>query len=94
MATMWLDEDVHALTELAILRDEFLITGNHRIAAEVRQRSGEFGLTVAGRRALRWVIQGEDERGGDQKADGRSGDKVTDIRSRVKAVDSDAVAGS
>jgi hypothetical protein len=56
MATQWSDKDVHALIELALLRQKLVIDERVSVASEVRQRSDEFGLTVAGRRALRWVI--------------------------------------
>lgn len=58
MATQWEPSDVHALIELALLRDA-LLRGKTSVAAEVRIREAEFGLTLAGRRALRWVLEDE-----------------------------------
>lgn len=60
MAVMWHESDVHGLLELAILRDK-LLEGVYQVASEVRMREADYGLTLAGRRALRWVIEGEEE---------------------------------
>jgi hypothetical protein len=72
MATQWIEADVPALIELAILRDR-LREGQISLAAEVRLRSDLFGLTPAGRQQRRWVITEKDaERAGfvnDQVAD-------------------------
>ena len=55
MATMWTEEDIPALLELAVLREQ-LMFGKVSVAPEVRLRSGEFGLTPKGRQDRRWRI--------------------------------------
>ena len=64
MATQWVEGDIPALKELAILR-QLLMNGQVSVAAEVRLRSDQFGLTPAGRQHRRWMITDEDlERAG------------------------------
>lgn len=60
MAGEWVDADVPDLVALAALVDEFWRTGDPRVAAEVRLRNREFGLTPLARRMLQWeVARGE-----------------------------------
>jgi hypothetical protein len=64
MATQWCEGDIPALKELALLRQR-MMDGKLSVAAEVRLRSDQFGLTPAGRQARRWMITDEDlERAG------------------------------
>jgi hypothetical protein len=64
MATQWVEGDIPALQELAVLRER-LMDGKISIAAEVRLRSDLFGLTPSGRQSRRWIISDEDlERAG------------------------------
>lgn len=55
VATMWTDQDIPGLLELAVLRDR-LMDGKVSVAAEVRQRSEAFGLTPKGRQDRRWRL--------------------------------------
>ncbi len=57
MAEEWVDADVPGLLALAILMDEFWISGDSKIHAEVRQASREFGLSPFSRRQLQWEIR-------------------------------------
>jgi hypothetical protein len=57
MADEWVDADVPGLFALAILIDEFWISGDSKIHAEVRQASREFGLSPFSRRQLQWEIR-------------------------------------
>jgi hypothetical protein len=57
MADEWVDADVPGLFALAILIDEFWISGDSKIHAEVRQASREFGLSPFSRRQLQWEIK-------------------------------------
>lgn len=57
MANEWVDADVPGLFALAILIDEFWISGDSKIHAEVRQASREFGLSPFSRRQLQWEIK-------------------------------------
>ena len=67
MATQWVDGDVPALLELAVLRER-LLDGKISVAPEVRLRSNEFGLSPAGRQSRRWMITEKDqERAGYKK---------------------------
>ena len=67
MATQWVDGDVPALLELAVLRER-LLDGKISVASEVRLRSNEFGLSPAGRQSRRWMITEKDqERAGYRK---------------------------
>lgn len=78
MAVMWHDTDVYSLIELAVLRDK-LLEGTHQVASEVRMREADYGLTLAGRKGLRWVIEGEEEQVPEAPA------KLPDVR-RLKVV--------
>lgn len=89
MATMWTDGDVPALIELAVLRDRML-DGKVSVAAEVRLRSDEFGLTPKGRQERRWLIGDEEAESDKQHTD----DELAARRKRMKAVDPGALAGS
>jgi hypothetical protein len=60
VATQWTDEDIPALIELALLRER-LLDGKLSVAAEVRLRSDQFGLTPSGRQQRRWMITEEDQ---------------------------------
>ncbi len=67
MASQWVDGDVPALAELAVLR-EALLNGKISVASEVRLRTNEFGLSPAGRQSRRWMITEQDqERAGYKK---------------------------
>lgn len=55
VATMWTDQDIPGLLELAVLRER-LMDGKVSVAAEVRQRSEAFGLTPKGRQDRRWRL--------------------------------------
>lgn len=57
MADEWVDADVPGLFALAILIDEFWVSGDSKIHAEVRQASREFGLSPFSRRQLQWEIR-------------------------------------
>jgi hypothetical protein len=57
MADEWVDADVPGLFALAILIDEFWVSGDSKIHAEVRQASREFGLSPFSRRQLQWEIK-------------------------------------
>lgn len=57
MAEEWVDADVPGLLALAILMDEFWVTGESKIHAEVRQAAREFGLSPFSRRQLQWEIK-------------------------------------
>lgn len=57
MAEEWVDADVPGLLALAILMDEFWISGESKIHAEVRQAAREFGLSPFSRRQLQWEIR-------------------------------------
>lgn len=87
VATQWTEGDAHALAELALLRDRMLFGDKPQLAAEVRKREDAFGLTIAGRRALRWVLPGEQ-----REHTGLSRDEVAAqraLRRIVPAVDPD-----
>lgn len=56
MATQWQAGDVHALQDLARLKQAFWATNDLRLAAELAKREDKFGLTPRGRRDLRWVV--------------------------------------
>ena len=60
MATQWLEGDVPALLELAVLRQQ-LLDGKVSVADEVRLRTNQFGLSPAGRQQRRWMITEEDQ---------------------------------
>ena len=75
MATQWNEGDVPALKELAMLRERFL-DGQISVAAEVRLRSDQFGLTPAGRQGRRWMVSVEDL----ERAGMSIGDEVSDVR--------------
>lgn len=78
MATQWCEEDIPALTELAILRER-LLDGKISIAGEIRLRSDQFGLTPEGRQKRRWMITEEDqERAGVTKGTKRKHLQVVD----------------
>ena len=77
MAKQWQPGDVPALHELAYLRQQ-LMAGKTSLTGEVRLRSGDFGLTIAGRRALRWVLDDDEsvrrvDYGADEVAQRRQG---------------------
>jgi hypothetical protein len=57
MAEEWVDADVPGLLALAILMDEFWVSGDSKIHAEVRQAAREFGLSPFSRRQLQWEIK-------------------------------------
>jgi hypothetical protein len=75
MATQWNEGDVPALKELAMLRER-LMDGQLSVASEVRLRSGQFGLTPAGRQHRRWMITDEDL----ERAGISLDDQLTDLR--------------
>ena len=88
-STQWTEDDIPALVELALLRER-LLDGKISVAAEVRQRSDQFGLTPKGRQQLRWVITEEDA----VRAGVADEVSLQRNRRRLKAVDPDALAGS
>jgi hypothetical protein len=55
MATQWLESDVGALSILALARQRFL-TGDLRLAREVRLLTDAFGLSPKGRQLRRWIV--------------------------------------
>lgn len=57
MADEWVDADVPGLLNLAVLVDEFWTFGDHKIHAEIRMASREFGLSPLSRRQLQWEIK-------------------------------------
>ena len=75
MATQWNEGDVPALNELAMVRER-LMDGQISVAAEVRLRSDQFGLTPAGRQHRRWMITDEDL----DRAGISLDDQLTDLR--------------
>jgi hypothetical protein len=61
MAPEYLETDVIALGRLAILIDQFYVTGDARLMPEIRQQEARFGLSPVDRRRLQWeVAKGED----------------------------------
>lgn len=61
MVEEWVDADVPALLELAVLVDDFWTAGTladrTRARAEIRMSSREFGLTPLSRRSLQWEVK-------------------------------------
>ncbi len=76
MASQWVDGDVPALLELAVLRQR-LLDGKISVAPEVRLRTNEFGLSPAGRQSRRWMITEKDQERAEYKKPGT----VTKLRS-------------
>lgn len=57
MAQEWVDADVPTLLLIADLVDRFWLTGDSKVAAEIRMQQREFGLTPMSRRSLQWEIK-------------------------------------
>ena len=85
MATQWVEGDIPALHELAMLRER-LMEGKISLASEVRLRSDLFGLTPSGRQSRRWIVSDEDL----ERAGISLDDQLTDLREqRAKRLASD-----
>jgi len=78
MATQWVDGDVPALLELAVLRER-LLDGKISVASEIRLRTNEFGLSPAGRQSRRWMITEKDQ----ERAGYKKPETVTRLRVAV-----------
>lgn len=57
MAGEWVDADVPGLLVLASLVDQFWLTGEAKVAAEMRQQQREYGLSPLSRRQLQWEVR-------------------------------------
>lgn len=53
----WVDSDVHLLFMLATLVNRFWIDPTEKLASEIRQFGGRFGLDPMSRRSLQWEIK-------------------------------------
>lgn len=61
MSAEWDDSDIHGLYMLALLVDQFWLTGDPKLAGEIRLQRQCFGLTSLDRRRLQWEIDRGDE---------------------------------
>jgi hypothetical protein len=88
MATEFLDSDVHGLTTLAELEDEFHRTTDVRtrleLVKEIRLQRQAFGLTPIDRRRLQWEVRRADEAEKPKKKRGRP---KKDPREHLRAVE-------
>lgn len=83
MATQWLETDRYSLGLLAVLLDRFQQDPKPSLAAEIRIRANQWGLTPEGRRSLRWIID-EPESPDEEK------DEVRQARlRRLEAIDTE-----
>lgn len=61
MATEYLPSDVSGLARLALLIDQFYVTLDSRLMAEIRLQEARFGLSPVDRSRLQWeVAKGEE----------------------------------
>lgn len=56
MATQYVDADVHGLTRMLVLTDEFWRKPSVMVSAELRMLSQSYGLSPIDRRRLEWTI--------------------------------------
>lgn len=61
MAGEYLDADVHGLTRLARLINEFNVTGDSKLMPEIRLQEARFGLSPVDRARLQWEVAKGDE---------------------------------
>lgn len=56
MATQFLPADIHTLSRLAELKDDYAVEPNVKLLTEIKQLEDRYGLNPKSRRELRWAI--------------------------------------